>query len=230
MANIRAVATIAFLMTAGSEPSCGVVQEIPAEVKSCKAMSAWHLAKALGVKLKALFETQEVAPNGSLTILDAGCGTGLCGALLRPFAARLVGVDLSAGMLKEAAKRELYDELIEAELGAYMAAHPFTFDVIVACDTLVYHGRLDDAVAAAAKALKPRGRLLFTLEQLSEEGENPYRLAPTGRFCHRVFYVEAMLAAAGLVDASADAIIPRLECGEPVEGLLVTARAFADAS
>ena len=144
---------------------------------------------------------QEVAPDGSLTILDAGCGTGLCGALLRPFAARLVGVDLSAGMLKEAAKRELYDELIEAELGAYMAAHPFTFDVIVACDTLVYHGRLDDAVAAAAKALKPRGRLLFTLEQLSEEGENPYRLAPTGRFCHRVFYVQAMLAAAGLVDA-----------------------------
>jgi hypothetical protein len=51
------VATIAFLMIAGSEPSIAVsLQEIPAEVKSCKAMSAWHLAKALGVKLKALFE------------------------------------------------------------------------------------------------------------------------------------------------------------------------------
>jgi hypothetical protein len=44
-------------MIAGSEPSIAVsLQEIPAEVKSCKAMSAWHLAKALGVKLKALFE------------------------------------------------------------------------------------------------------------------------------------------------------------------------------
>jgi predicted TPR repeat methyltransferase len=173
---------------------------------------------------------QEVAPNGSLAILDAGCGTGLCGALLRRFAVRLVGVDLSAGMLKEAAKRELYDELIEAELGAYMAAHPCAFDVIVACDTLVYQGRLDDAVAAAAKALKPGGRLLFTLERLLEEGENPYRLAPTGRFCHRVSYMEATLAAAGLSDASAEAIIPRLECGEPVDGLLVTARASAHAS
>src|SRR5262249_50814793 len=87
-----------------------------------------------------------VAPNGSLDILDAGCGTGLCGPLLKPFAARLVGVDLSAGMLSEAAKCELYDELIEAELGAYMVAHPSAFDLIVACDTLVYHARLDHPV------------------------------------------------------------------------------------
>jgi predicted TPR repeat methyltransferase len=51
--------------------------------------------------------------------------------LLKPFAARLVGVDLSAGMLAEAAKRELYDELVEAELGAYLTAHPSSFNIIV---------------------------------------------------------------------------------------------------
>jgi len=172
-----------------------------------------------------------VAPNGSLDILDAGCGTGLCGPLLKPFAARLVGVDLSAGMLREAAKRELYDELIEAELGAYLVAHPSAFDLIVACDTLVYHGRLDDVVAAAATALKPGGRMLFTLEQLADDGGNhPYRLAPTGRFCHRAAYVHATLARVGLVDTGTDAIVPRLECGEPVDGLLVTARTPAHAS
>ena len=33
-------------------------------------------------------------------ILDAGCGTGLCGPLLRPLAARLVGVDLSEKMVE----------------------------------------------------------------------------------------------------------------------------------
>jgi predicted TPR repeat methyltransferase len=169
-----------------------------------------------------------VVPNGSLDLLDAGCGTGLCGPLLKPFAARLVGVDLSAGMLKEAAKRELYDELVEADLAAYMAAHPSAFDVIVACDTLVYHGRLEDVVAAAAAALKPGGRLLFTLEHLPDDsGKHPYRLAPTGRFCHSAAYVRAALATAGLVDGSTDAIVPRLECGEPVDGLLVTARALA---
>jgi predicted TPR repeat methyltransferase len=167
-----------------------------------------------------------VAPNGSLDILDAGCGTGLCGALLKPFARRLVGVDLSAGMLKEAAKRELYDELVEAELAGFMATHLSAFDVIVACDTLVYQGRLEDTVAAGAMALKGGGRLLFTLEQLIDDSENvPYRLAPTGRFCHSAAYVRAVLAKAGLIDARTEAITPRLECGEPVQGLLVTARA-----
>ena len=171
-----------------------------------------------------------VASDGGLDILDAGCGTGLCAPLLRPFAARLVGVDLSAGMLKEAAKRELYDELVEADLAAYMGTHPSLFDVVVACDTLVYHGRLDDVVAAAATALKPGGRLLFTLERLSDDASNlRYRLAPTGRFCHRPAYVRATLASAGLVDTGTDAIVPRLECGEPVDGLLVTARAPAHA-
>ena len=35
-------------------------------------------------------------------VLDAGCGTGLCGALLKPFARSLTGVDLSSGMLRKA--------------------------------------------------------------------------------------------------------------------------------
>jgi predicted TPR repeat methyltransferase len=61
----------------------------------------------------------------------AGTLVGLCGPLLKPFAARLVGVDLSVGMLVEAAKRELYDELVEAELGAYLTAHPSSFNIIV---------------------------------------------------------------------------------------------------
>jgi predicted TPR repeat methyltransferase len=37
-----------------------------------------------------------------LDVLDAGCGTGLCGAVVAPFARRLVGVDMSQGMLAHA--------------------------------------------------------------------------------------------------------------------------------
>ena len=145
--------------------------------------------------------------------------------MLKPFAARLVGVDLSVGMLVQAAKRELYDELVEAELGAYLTAHPSSFNIIVCCDTLIYLGRLEDTVAAAATALKPDGLLLFTLEHLARGGDNRhYRLAPTGRFSHSADYVRAILANAGLVDVITDPIIPRLECGEPVYGLLVIAR------
>jgi predicted TPR repeat methyltransferase len=38
----------------------------------------------------------------NLTVLDAGCGTGLCAPLIKPYARRLVGVDLSPGMLDRA--------------------------------------------------------------------------------------------------------------------------------
>ena len=43
---------------------------------------------------------------GGLDVLDAGCGTGLCGPLLRPVARRLIGVDLSALMIQHARGRE----------------------------------------------------------------------------------------------------------------------------
>ena len=37
-------------------------------------------------------------PGANRAILDAGCGTGLCGPLLAPYASRLTGVDLSSRM------------------------------------------------------------------------------------------------------------------------------------
>ena len=40
----------------------------------------------------------------SLDVLDAGCGTGLCGPLVAPYARRLVGVDLSEAMLARPAR------------------------------------------------------------------------------------------------------------------------------
>lgn len=60
------------------------------------------------------------APERLHDMLDAGCGTGLCGHLIAPWARRLVGVDLSAGMLAKARTKGTYDELVKAELTAYL--------------------------------------------------------------------------------------------------------------
>ena len=43
---------------------------------------------------------------GAWTSMDAGCGTGLCGPLLAPYARRLVGVDLSEGDALPSARAE----------------------------------------------------------------------------------------------------------------------------
>ena len=59
-------------------------------------------------------------PSKSLDVLDAGCGTGLCGPLVAPYARRLSGVDLSAGMLARAKEKNVYDALVQGELTEYL--------------------------------------------------------------------------------------------------------------
>ncbi len=72
-----------------------------------------------------------------------GCGTGLCGPLIRGYARRLIGIDLSSGMLTQAKEKQLYDELWQVELTEYLRDQVEAFDVIVSADTLVYFGALE---------------------------------------------------------------------------------------
>jgi predicted TPR repeat methyltransferase len=71
----------------------------------------------------AMLEEAGVGASRSLDVLDAGCGTGLCGPLIAPYARRLVGVDLSEGMLDQARARGVYDDLVRRELTAYLRDH-----------------------------------------------------------------------------------------------------------
>lgn len=157
-----------------------------------------------------------------LTVLDAGCGTGLCGPLVAPFARRLVGVDLSAGMLEHAHRKNVYDELTQGELTSYLSAHSADFDVIICADTLVYFGALDDVAAAAARALRPGGRFIFTVEEETRHDAPPFGIKAHGRFNHAAPYVERTLTHAGCTVAIARAVL-RMESGLPVQGLVVVA-------
>jgi predicted TPR repeat methyltransferase len=165
----------------------------------------------------------DVDASKGLAVLDAGCGTGLCGPLIAPYARRLVGVDLSARMLAQAQARNIYHELVKCELVAYLGASAGEFDVIVSADTLVYFGPLEGVVAAAANALRPRGWLIFTVEQLIGAGsELGYSINPNGRYCHTHQYLERVLADANLRAEIVPAEL-RLEAGDPVPGFVVRA-------
>ena len=171
-----------------------------------------------------MLEDSGAAPAKSLDILDAGCGTGLCGPLLAPYARRLVGVDLSTRMLTQAKARNTYDELFKVELTAYLRDQSGAFDVIVSADTLVYFGPLEDVAEAAANALRPGGQLIFTVEEAVDAPVEPgYRLSVHGRYCHGRGYVERVLRAADLDPEIVPAQL-RLEAGDPVHGLVVGAR------
>ena len=159
--------------------------------------------------------------SGRLAVADIGCGTGLCGPLLRPWAKSLIGVDLSPRMLEKARGRGVYDALIEAELVGWLRGQPAAFDLILCADTLCYFGRLDEVFAASRAALKPGGRFVFSVE--SADGVTDvaeFRLHPNGRYAHRSAFVEAELAAAGLAQLERRDVTLRQELGEPVAGCL----------
>jgi predicted TPR repeat methyltransferase len=162
----------------------------------------------------------------NLVIADAGCGTGLCAEFLRRRATRLVGVDLSAGMLARARARKAYDELIEGELAAWLAGRSQEFDLIVSADTLCYFGALEQALAGAAGALRPGGRVVFTVERATDDVSD-YHLDSTGRYTHAENYVRQALAAAGLDSIAIEHVELRRERGKEVQGLLAGARRSA---
>ncbi|MCX9156611.1 tetratricopeptide repeat protein [Niveibacterium sp. 24ML] len=164
-------------------------------------------------------------PEATLTMLDAGCGTGLCGPLFKSWAKHLVGVDLSSGMLQKASGKQCYDELIKAELTTWIAANPDRFDMIVSADTLCYFGSLAEPLLASAASLRPGGLLVFSVEAADDsivlEG---HRINPHGRYSHTRSHIEACLSAAGLARLAIEDAVLRTENGKPVEGFVVAAR------
>ena len=162
-------------------------------------------------------------PDATLNVLDAGCGTGLCGPHLAQYARHLSGVDLSANCLAVAAEKAVYDELVKAELLEHLTATAGTFDLMVMADTLIYFGGLEKVIQATAKALGDGGLLIASVEELAASNAD-FALNPSGRYSHRREYLLALFTAADLELHSLATIDVRMELGQPVKGLLLVAR------
>jgi predicted TPR repeat methyltransferase len=175
--------------------------------------------EAPAAMLRAL-EASHLGSRRDLDVADLGCGTGLCGPLLRDRARALVGVDLSAGMLEVAARRDTYDALVRDEITAYTRAHPRAFDLVVATDVFIYVGDLAPLLRAIANGLRPGGLLLATIEAGTTRG---YALNAGGRFVHHRDDVAALVADAGL-HATVSPTILRTELGADVHGFMIAAR------
>ena len=159
-----------------------------------------------------------------LDVLDLGCGTGLCGVVLRPFARRLTGVDLSAAMLEEAGRKQLYDELAQGELIAWMATRTAAFDLIAATDVFIYIGDLAPVFDAARGALRAKGLLAFSTERAQDAETTLHR---SMRYAHSNGYLERLAAAGGWrIEEQRDAILRR-EGDHEVTGQIVVLRSPA---
>jgi predicted TPR repeat methyltransferase len=162
-------------------------------------------------------------PMRSESLLDLGCGTGLAGQVFRPFAARLVGVDLSTAMVARAEAKGNYDRLVVGNLAAFLSdeiAKDAKYDLVVAADVFVYVSDLAPVLAAIARVLAPRGIAAFTVETHSGAGVT---LLPTLRFAHGEGYLRKVIIGAGLKLVTLEKATIRTEKGLPVDGLLAIA-------
>jgi predicted TPR repeat methyltransferase len=133
--------------------------------------------------------------RAGLAALELGCGSGLAGVQIKPRASRMVGVDLSPDMIDLARARNIYDQLEVAEITAWLQRSQERFDLIVACDCLIYFGDLRQVALPAAKLLNAGGLFAFTLER---GDRHPFHLTDSGRYAHHPDHVREVAAEAGL--------------------------------
>lgn len=162
-----------------------------------------------------------VGDAGDLDVIDAGCGTGLSGPLVRPMARTLDGVDLSAQMLGRAQDRGIYDDLIEGDLEAVLRARPQRYDLVISAATLIHFGDLGSPFAAAAAALRPSGWFAFTVFPFEGAG---FRLLPFNCYGHSQEHIQDRAHAAGFEVAAMHDGTHEYHGGKAVTGLAVVLR------
>jgi predicted TPR repeat methyltransferase len=187
-----------------------------------------HLVDVLDYRtpalLEALLRRHVAAPVGEA--LDLGCGTGLCGPLLRPLVGRLTGVDLSGRMLDKARALGLYDELDCAEIVAFLQGQSVRWDLVLAADVFVYFGDLAPVFGLVRQALRAGGLFAFSVEALDAAGADAsWVITPSNRYAHALGYVERVAAAAGFAVVETAGATLRREHGRDVVGHLALLRA-----
>lgn len=185
-----------------------------------------HLVGELRYQAHRQLVEQLVAIEGSAaryeSALDLGCGTGLCGPLVRPRVARLSGVDLSARMLDKARELGVYDRLTHADIVEFLAANEERFDLVLAADVFIYVGDLAPAFALLERAMA-RGVFCFSVEALDGDSAD-LRLLPSLRYAHARPYLVRLATQHGFEVVAMERAPVREDQGEAVEGLYVILR------
>lgn len=167
-------------------------------------------------------EMTRLGIEGFARALDLGCGTGLMGQRLRTKAKHLEGIDVSAAMIAETARKGIYDSLQKAELVAALNSRRADADLVTAADVFIYCGAIEPILSALVPALQPGGLAAFSLE--AHDGPEPLFLRPSLRFAHGIEATRDALVLAGLDILRFETAVLRFDRGAPITGMLIVVR------
>ena len=148
-------------------------------------------------------------------IVDLGCGSGFVGLAIKTTSNYLIGVDLSAKMLAKAAEKNIYSELVKADIIDFLNTRS-DFDWIIASDVFGYLGDLEKLFSLCSSK-----NIIFTIETTNKT-EN-YQIQPTGRFKHNPIYIEKLLQKNGFCDIHKEYLVLRKENNTLVDGYIFKA-------
>jgi predicted TPR repeat methyltransferase len=151
-------------------------------------------------------------------VLDLGCGTGLCGELMRHSAESLDGVDLSSAMLEQARASGVYRTLAHEDVQTYLENTAEQYDLVLAADVFIYVGDLVAVFAGVRRVLARQGVFAFSVE-LSSGAE--LALLPSLRYAHSEAYVRRLAAEHGLQVKEVTQAPIRKDQQKPIQGLYV---------
>ena len=184
-----------------------------------------HMVRGLKYQLPKQMAEKIIAryPDKKLNVLDLGCGTGLLGVCLGRIDGALIGVDISKGMMEQAARHNVYDRFHHTNLLDALEDTPAAlYQVIAALDVFIYAGDLTHAIPNALRILVPGGQLMFSCETAPEDGPDLV-LLPSGRYAHKRSHVQALCQTAGFDPIEMEDTVLRHENNEPVNGFVVMA-------
>lgn len=156
--------------------------------------------------------------DGSLKILDLGCGTGMCGAKFKSMARELIGIDLSENMLTLARQKNIYTDLKNISIEEAITTFS-DMNLIVAAESLVYFGELEKIFAGCYGILKPGGFFAFTVEKTDQY---PYTLQRSARFAHTIKYINKLANHNGFIILKSNEIILRNHYKTVINGYIFT--------
>ena len=196
---------------------------------------------------RVLCESLALSGRQFASVLDLGCGTGLCGPLLRPLLvpllvplllplsvplsvpplqlpeSRLEGVDLSAAMLARARQLGVYDRLVQDDIVRFLQATATRPDLVVAADVFIYVGDLQPVFVALRRVIAAGGVFCFSVEAADDAVD--FELRPSSRYAQSARYLRELASRHGfVVDALWRAPL-REDRQQPVEGFFVSMRA-----
>jgi predicted TPR repeat methyltransferase len=156
------------------------------------------------------------------TIIDLGCGTGLCGVLFKPHAKKLIGIDISSKMIDIAKEKDVYDTLIVADIIPALSDFE-NIDLIIAADVFGYIGDLAPVFQAVKSALKSEGYFAFTIEKTDQA---LFSLEKSTRFAHSKQYIHQLCDQFGFTLLSENEEKLRMQRQEPVIGYVYLLQAY----